>query len=60
MDVFEGIKEGMMALQACLEVEELPGGAAGIHFWMTGDFSRSAVTGGESSGLEAAPELSED
>lgn len=49
-----------MALQACLKVEELPGGPAGISFWMTGDFFRSAVTGGESSGLEAAPELSEE
>lgn len=35
-----------MALQACLKVEELPGGPAGIRFWMTGDLFLSAVTGG--------------
>lgn len=50
----------MIALQACLKVEELPGGPAGIRFWMTGDFFLSAVTGGESSRLETAPELSEE
>lgn len=43
---FQGIKQGMMALQACLEVEELPAGPAGILFWMTGDLFLSAVTGG--------------
>lgn len=50
----------MIALQACLKVEELPAGPAGIHFWVSGDFFRSAVTGGESSSLEMAPELSEE
>lgn len=40
-----------MALQGCLQIEELPGGPCGIHLWMSGDFLVSAVTGGGCSGL---------
>lgn len=50
-----------MALQGCLQVEELPGGPCGIHLWMSGDFfgicsdrrrvQRAGKGGGSSLGL---------
>lgn len=43
-----------MALQGCLKCEELPGGAAGVCFWMSGDSFVFAVSGGEHSRLEAS------
>lgn len=43
-----------MALQGCLKCKELPGGAAGVCFWMSGDSYLFAETGGERSRLEAS------